>query len=143
MTNLGNLGPDVPIDTNIAGGMQSEVEYRFDLIDWSTLFELARVVAYGSKKYDPWNWRLIPINDHLNHALIHIGAYLVGDDQDNHLQHAFTRLMFALSMKLNPSYQARMDPRPETHLKELIRLTDELIALQEKEVNDAHSNGSV
>ena len=59
------------------------------------LIEIGKILQIGAEKYTPNNWRLIPQEDHLNHALIHYIAYLAGDTQDNHLQHCMCRLMMA------------------------------------------------
>lgn len=56
---------------------------------------IAKVLKYGADRYEPNNWRLIPQEDHINHALIHIMAYLSNDEQDDHLGHALCRLMMA------------------------------------------------
>jgi len=96
------VGPDVPKVTNAVGGQQSELHYRFDLIDGPALFALAQVLDYGTRVrgYPEENWRLIPARDNLNHALMHAYAWLAGDRQDKHLEHAFTRMMFALGVAL-------------------------------------------
>lgn len=56
---------------------------------------IAKVLKYGADRYEPNNWRLIPQEDHINHALIHIIAHLMGDTQDDHIDHALCRLMMA------------------------------------------------
>ena len=59
------------------------------------LIEIGKILQIGAEKYTPNNWRLIPQEEHLNHALIHYIAYLASDTQDNHLQHCMCRLMMA------------------------------------------------
>ena len=59
------------------------------------LTRIAKVLQYGADRYEPNNWRLIPQEEHINHALIHIIAHLAGDRQDDHLDHALCRLMMA------------------------------------------------
>lgn len=59
------------------------------------IVKIAEVLQEGAEKYEPNNWRLIPQEEHLNHALIHYMAYLLGDTQDNHLTHCMCRLMMA------------------------------------------------
>lgn len=80
-------------------GLQSPTHYRFDLMDANAMFALGKVLDEGAKKYGVDNWRSIPTNNHLNKALIHIYAYLAHDTQDEHLEHAFTRLMMALAVR--------------------------------------------
>jgi hypothetical protein len=65
---------------------------------------LAEVTQYGAERYARDNWRLIEEESHINHALIHIFAYQAGNTQDDHLEHAFCRLMFALAKKIRPNY---------------------------------------
>lgn len=91
-----NLSPDAPTIINDKGGKQSELTLRFDLLDTKAMFQLASILHQGAQKYGDNNWRNIPAQDHINHALVHIFAYLQHDTQDDHLGHAFCRLMFAL-----------------------------------------------
>ena len=65
------------------------------------LLAIAKVLKEGADKYEPNNWRLIPEEEHINHALIHLLAAALGDKQDNHLEHALCRLM--MSAAANPS----------------------------------------
>lgn len=93
------IGPDTPKVINEQGGSQSLLPYRFDLIDPQAIFALAEVLYQGAERHGEDNWRKIPINDHLNHALAHIYAYMAGDEQDDHLGHAFCRMMFAVALE--------------------------------------------
>src|SRR5689334_23326525 len=82
------LRPDSPTVTNERGGKQSQVDYRFDLIDQQAVFAMAQVLHEGASKYGANNWRRIEVDSHLNHLLMHVYAYLGGDTQDDHLTHA-------------------------------------------------------
>lgn len=96
---IGGLGPDAPIVENEQGGKQSFVPYRFDKLDFGAMFQLAAVLHSGVERYgEDENWRKITKEGHLNHALTHIFAELNGDTQDDHLSHAFCRLMFAIGV---------------------------------------------
>lgn len=99
------VSPDTPTHTNDQGGKQSLIPVRFDLIDAKAMFEMAKVLHHGAEKYGEDNWRLIPINQHINHGLMHWNAYLAGDRTDDHLSHALCRATFALGVSLqdNPS----------------------------------------
>ncbi len=92
--------PDTPTHTTESGGSQSDIPYRFDLIDGNALAAVATVLKQGADKYGEGNWRLIPIRDHLNHLLMHANAYLAGDVQDDHLSHIACRAIFALGVDL-------------------------------------------
>lgn len=59
------------------------------------LIQIAKTLEEGVTKYPMNNWRLIPEEDHLNHALIHLYALEEGDTQDDHLGHFLTRIMMA------------------------------------------------
>lgn len=92
------MSKDQSIVINEKGGGQSNIPYRFDLIDAKALFEMAKILSEGANKYGVNNWRLIPTEDHINHAISHLYAHLAGDRQDDHLGHAFCRAMFALAV---------------------------------------------
>lgn len=95
------VGPDTPTVVNEKGGKQSQVLYRFDLLDPAAMFEMTRVLDEGAKKYgDDENWRKIDVRSHLNHLLIHAYAYLAGDESDDHLSHIMCRAMFAQAVEL-------------------------------------------
>ena len=98
-TCIPGLAPDTPVEKNANGGKQSKTPYGFHLLPTSALFDAAAVALEGATKYGETrlnrNYTKIPSDDHLNHALQHIYAYLAGDEQDDHLGHAIVRLMFA------------------------------------------------
>lgn len=71
----------------------------------NALISIAKVLQYGAEKYRPNNWRLIPQEEHINHALIHYIAYLLGDTQDEHLEHCMCRLMMAYSIPLSSDFR--------------------------------------
>jgi hypothetical protein len=94
------ISKDEPIVENEFGAKQSRTLYAFHRIPNKALFELAKVTEEGEKKYGRYNWLSISTDDHLNHALQHIFAYLAGDSQDDHLSHAVCRIMFALEIDI-------------------------------------------
>ena len=59
------------------------------------LTAIARVMEEGLKKYPKNNWLLISYEDHINHALCHLYMHIKGDTQDDHLEHALTRIAMA------------------------------------------------
>lgn len=74
------------------------LQYAMDKLNCEELqqiISIAKVLQYGASRYKANNWRLIPQEEHINHALIHIIAHLAGDTQDDHLDHALCRLMMA------------------------------------------------
>lgn len=94
--------PDAPTTTNEQGGSQSHIPVRFDLIDSRALFEMAKVLHTGAEKYGEDNWRLISVREHLNHLIMHVYAYLDGDESDEHLSHILCRATFAQGVALQP-----------------------------------------
>lgn len=102
------LSPDAPIVTNEKGGEQSKSSYACNLLDGKAMLNLCATLKYGASRYEDNNWRRIPLRDHLNHALQHIFAYLAGNTQDQHLDHAFCRMMFVIAQKEDgEEYDAR------------------------------------
>lgn len=96
--DIDGVGKSVIKEVNEKGGRQSFIPYAFRLIDVKAIFALAKVLAEGEKEYGKDNWRKIDAESHLDHAIMHIYAHLGGDTQDEHLEHAFCRLMMALGV---------------------------------------------
>lgn len=71
---------------------------------YSRLLTIGKVLKEGADKYEANNWRLIPQESHLNHAIIHYIAYALGDESDDHLAHFATRLMMAYATKVSPGF---------------------------------------
>jgi dATP/dGTP diphosphohydrolase, N-terminal len=93
-------GPDAPTIYNEHGAGQSDIPYRFDLIDAHAIASIAKVLKNGADKYGANNWRKIEVEDHLNHLIMHAYAYLAGDKTDDHLAHIGCRAIFALGVSL-------------------------------------------
>lgn len=68
------------------------------------LVEIGKVLQYGASKYEANNWRLIPEEEHINHALIHYYAHIVGDTQDDHVEHTLCRLMMAYATEKSENF---------------------------------------
>ena len=92
--------PDVETHTNEKGGKQSHIPVRFDLVDGKAMFKMCAVLHQGAEKYGANNWRLVDVDDHLNHLIMHAYAYLSGDRSDEHLSHIMCRAMFAQAVEL-------------------------------------------
>lgn len=96
--HMDSVGPDTPTLTHPNGAKESDIPYRFDLIDGLAMAEMAKVLKDGAEKYGIDNWRGIDLSSHLNHLLMHTFAYLAGDDSDNHLAHILCRATFAVAV---------------------------------------------
>lgn len=84
--------------------LQSHIDARFDCIDPVVMKLLAECLGYGAKKYPPFNYLRIPVEDHINHALNHINEHRrLGQDKTQkpedelHLVNALARITFAIS----------------------------------------------
>lgn len=95
---VAGVGPDSPVAVNDRGGKQSHSPYRADLLPARAVLSVSEVLSQGAAKYGEDNWRKIAARDHVNHALVHLFAWLAGDGQDDHLQHAACRLLMALDL---------------------------------------------
>lgn len=97
-----------PTGVSAAVGMKhDEAKPRFDLIPPIAELEVAKVLEYGARKYDPDNWRKIEDarNRYYAAARRHLNAWRTGEYHDlesrlPHLAHAITSLMFILELEL-------------------------------------------
>lgn len=92
--------PDVTIVSNDAGGKSSYIEERYDLIPADALRAVAALLGRAVQRYGKDNWRLLGVEDNLNHAVRHIYLHLEGRTDENHLINAACRTLFALSLEL-------------------------------------------
>ena len=110
-------GKDRPIEFNDKGGGQSSVPVRFDLVDGKAMFKMCAVLHEGAEKYGANNWRLIDVDDHLNHLIMHAYAYLAGDRSDEHLSHIMCRAMFAQAVELQEEIRKpTFEPDPAAYV---------------------------
>lgn len=80
------------------GGRHSKLGMNFMAMGPEALARLALILEQGARAHhdpDGMNWRRIPCETHLNHALFHINAWQRGVVGEDHLGHAFCRLMMA------------------------------------------------
>lgn len=99
--------------TNEAGGKQSFIAARFDCIPPECLRLLAQCLGFGARKYGKDNWRQIPMDDNLAHAMNHINEFRRGDTSEPHLVNAMARITFALSLAVEGGEQAPEYVHPE------------------------------
>ena len=97
---LPGLGQDTPITSD---GLQSDIPYACHLWDPEVFLRVSAVLSKGASTYGEDSWRKLTCEDHINHMLVHVFAYLAGDKQDDHLDHAVCRAMFASATQEKPS----------------------------------------
>lgn len=78
------------------GAQQSKLQERYDLLPPEAMRRLARVLAYGARKYSDNNWHGIPTKSHLNHLIRHVIEYMSGDTSEDHLGHVLCRAAMAV-----------------------------------------------
>lgn len=90
---------EAPVETNEQGGQQHAIQVRFQDIDAKALAELAEVMWRGVEEsgYAPDNWRLIPAQDHYNHAMAHLVSWRATGLHDDAV-HALARAMMLVAL---------------------------------------------
>ena len=91
-------GEEMPTVTNEQGGKQSAVNVDLTLLPPIGVAIVGQILTTGARKYGRDNWVNIPVEDHVNHAMVHIMAWLSNRCDCHHLHHAATRLLFAVEV---------------------------------------------
>jgi hypothetical protein len=86
--------------------LKTFTEMRHDLVPASAMDEVARVLAFGARKYSPGNWAHVPDarRRYFAAAIRHLIAWWLGEKKDNetgvsHLAHSICCGLFLLSFE--------------------------------------------
>ena len=85
------------IEITSKGGKHTKLQVAFHLFPHKAHVKVCEVLHTGALKYGVDNWKNIPIDDHLNHALYHINQYFITKEK-YHLSNASCRILFALDL---------------------------------------------
>lgn len=109
--------------TSHSNGMKFDGEKPdYSLVPFGALDEVVKVLTYGAKKYDRFNWEKVEDIRYQAAALRHISAYMQGQKYDpetgiNHLAHAVCSLLFLVEF----------DKKSEKNANEPMYKLDEMI----------------
>ncbi len=73
------------------------IPFAYPLVPLRGLAKVAAVMRKGERK-DRNGWEEVPVEEHLNHAISHIIAYLEGRHAEHHLANAGCRVLMALDL---------------------------------------------
>lgn len=93
---------------------------RLDLISPVALFELSKVLDFGSKKYDTWNWsKGLAYTRVIAAILRHTYKYLMGEtiDPETGISHMAAVMCNAMFLLHYEKYHNEFDDRPKTVFK--------------------------
>ena len=99
--------------TNEQGGKQAFTEADFSQVPPFALRLLAQCCGFGARKYGSGNWKKIPIESQIAHALNHLNEFRLGDRSEPHLVNAAVRVMFALELAVEQGAQEQRYIHPD------------------------------
>jgi len=78
------------------------IPFAYHLLPTDGLAKVAAIMRKGEISGRPSDgWRVVPVEEQINHAISHLTAYLAGRGSD-HLAHAGCRVLMALDLERDP-----------------------------------------
>jgi hypothetical protein len=81
------------------GAKRGVVAERFDLIPAHGLIAVAEAMAKGAARYGDDNWKGLPKEEMVNHAMRHLALWLAGDRSENHAAHAAANCLMLVDLE--------------------------------------------
>lgn len=99
------------------GSRFNENKPRWSLLPRLALVPVVKVLMYGAKKYEPYNWaKGLSYSETCDSLLRHVNDWRGGETNDaesgcHHLAHAACNILFLLHFELNPDRYGNLDDR--------------------------------
>ena len=75
------------------------IPFAYHLIPIEGMAKMAAVMRQGELAGKPDDgWRMVPVKEHINHAISHLLAYVAGRHKEPHLANASCRVLMALDL---------------------------------------------
>ena len=88
------------------------IPFAYHLVPLEGLAKVAAVMKAGEDRGN--GWKEIPIEEHINHAISHIVAYLKGKHASHHLANAGCRILMALDLDKKEVLPSPLVSRPKS-----------------------------